>query len=29
MVVGQVLEKSTQCVEKNDSQRIPLNLMVQ
>lgn len=29
MVVGQVLKKRTQCVEKNDRQRIPLNLMVQ
>lgn len=27
MVVGQVPEKRTQCVEKNDSQRIPFNLM--
>lgn len=29
MVVGQVLEKRTQCVEKNDRQRIPFNLMAQ
>lgn len=29
MVIGQELEKRIQCAEKNDSQRIPLNLMAQ